>query len=119
MIRGVKNDFTQDDYMRLFDRRNLFASKEDCPEEAVVRFKSNIPDHAQVVLLGDVVRRTLQISRLLVHPQTINGVTYRQIPHPSGLTRNYNDPMMRWLVGSLLLELAMGDLPWERTDADT
>lgn len=62
----------------------------------------------QVVLLGDQVRRYFGLPRVLLHPIARDGVTYRQVPHPSGLNRFYNCPAQRALVAALLEELYHG-----------
>jgi hypothetical protein len=45
---------------------------------------------------------------LLVHPQEAAGVTWRQIPHPSGRNLWYNEPENRKVVELLMEELYVG-----------
>ena len=99
---------TEDDYLNLFDRRNLLLSNEDDPHIAGDAFRSTLEDGDQVILLGEAVRRALDLPKMLIHPITVDGVTYRQIPHPSGLNRFYNDAVARQLVATMLLDLVRG-----------
>lgn len=100
---------TEDDYLNLFDRRNLLVSNEDDPHIAADEFRSTLGSGDNVILLGEAVRRALTTSidlpKMLIHPITVDDVTYRQIPHPSGLTRFYNDSVARQLVAMMLLDL--------------
>lgn len=96
----------EDLYLVTFDRRNLLTSVEDNPYEAAVRFKSSLQEGDQVVLLGEAVRRSLDLPKMLIHPLTVDGITYRQIPHPSGRNRFYNNPSLKFLVGDMLRSLA-------------
>lgn len=96
---------TDEDYLNSFDRRNLLTSMEDDPAEAAKRFKSTLLSGDQVVLLGEAVRRSLDLPKMLIHPLTVDGITYRQIPHPSGRNRFYNDPALKFLVGDMLRSL--------------
>lgn len=59
------------------------------------------PRGTTVLVLGEEVRAAFGLPRLLIHPLTRDGVTYRQIPHPSGRTRFYNDPDCRALIKEL------------------
>lgn len=96
---------TDEEYLTAFDRRNLLTSMEDNPAEAAERFKSTLEKGDQVVLLGEAVRRSLDLPKMLIHPLTVDGITYRQIPHPSGRNRFYNDPALKFLVGDMLKSL--------------
>jgi hypothetical protein len=58
-----------------------------------------------VLLLGERVRRVMSVPKLLVHPQEVRGVVIRQIPHPSGRCRWYNDPMHKSIASVLMEEL--------------
>lgn len=58
-----------------------------------------------VVLLGGHVRQCFGLPKVLLHPVVRDGITYRQVPHPSGRTRFYNDPTQRAMVAILLEEL--------------
>lgn len=96
-------------YLKSFDRRNLLISMEDDPHEAAKRFRSSLEPGDQVVLLGEAVRRSLELQKMLIHPLTVDGITYRQIPHPSGRNRFYNDPALKFLVGDMLRSLIEGN----------
>ena len=95
----------EDDYKRLFDRRNLLQTNEDDPHRRAKEFKAGLTPGDQVVLLGEAVRRSLDLPKVLIHPLSIDGIIYRQIPHPSGLTRFYNTATTRWLVAQTLFDL--------------
>lgn len=99
----------EEQYLVSFDRRNLLTSMEDNPAEAAERFKSTLKEGDQVVLLGEAVRRSLDLPKMLIHPLTVDGITYRQIPHPSGRNRFYNDPALKFLVGDMLRSLVKGE----------
>jgi hypothetical protein len=107
------SSLTGDDYLKLFDRRNLLLSNEDDPHIAADAFRSTLNPGDQVILLGEAVRRALTTSialpKMFIHPITVDGVTYRQIPHPSGLTRFYNDAVARQLVAMMFLDLLGGE----------
>ena len=62
--------------------------------------KNKNVDH--VIILGRTVQRAFGLKPVLLHPQVVDGVEYRVIPHPSGRTLFYNDPVCRALVRSLL-----------------
>lgn len=109
LFAGGSPKWTQEDYLDLFDRRNLLTSMEDNPAEAAERFKSTLEKGDQVVLLGEAVRRSLDLPKMLIHPLTVDGITYRQIPHPSGRNRFYNDPALKFLVGDMLRSLVKGE----------
>lgn len=94
-------------YMDTFERRNLVrgipwdrtaakarAYEMSCEFEGTGRV---------VVLLGQEVRAAFGHPPLLIHPQVIGGCTFRQLPHPSGRNRWYNDPD-NLKVAELLLE---------------
>lgn len=102
------------DYMKVFARHNLLHSRtwdkrkvKDAAFAATFFTKPGVT----VVLLGDDVRRAMnlfnggKIQKILIHPQVVNGVTYRCVPHPSGRNLFYNDPIQRELVAMLLVDL--------------
>lgn len=80
-----------EEYEEAFDRRNLHTHDGD-----------SVPEGAHVVLLGEGVRAHFGIPKLLIFPQVVRGVTWRQIPHPSGRCLFYNDVVLREVVGQLL-----------------
>lgn len=88
---------SEQQYLRAFDRRNLSDGERP------------ILPGSTVVLLGEEVWRGVRvrydIPRLLIHPQVRCGVTWRQVPHPSGRCLFYNDPAQRALVSLMLAEL--------------
>jgi hypothetical protein len=93
-------------YMQAFDRRNLCAGGWSRREAREV-FEAMRPalEGRTVLLLGEEVRLATGVPRELVLPQVLGGVTYRQLPHPSGLCRWYNDEANRELAALLLEEM--------------
>lgn len=97
MIRLMRPDVTASQYALAFSRCNISSSPTFVKGETVV-------------LLGEDVRKRVEelygeIPRQLIHPTVRRGVTFRQVPHPSGMNRFYNDPTQRDLVALLLAEL--------------
>lgn len=99
-------------YTTTFDRVNLDSALID--SSSTQRFR----DASVIVLLGEEVRQHFGVPKRLIHPvlwelrsdyaypiKTVHKV-FRQIPHPSGRTRFYNDPVQRHLVSMMLRELA-------------
>lgn len=99
---------TQDQYLAAFDRRNLLPGKiwegTRPAREAAAKM---LPDLAgrTVVLLGQPVREAFAIPRVLIHPQVLHSVTWRQLPHPSGLNHWFNQEVNRVMAGMMLAEL--------------
>lgn len=105
-------------YRDAFDRRNLCAvvnsnrkiQREYAKAKAVLMM-NDIPQGATVVLLGrevldafnDVLSGTLY--PILIHPQVVDGITWRWLPHPSGRVTQYNDPVIRTLAGLMLADV--------------
>jgi hypothetical protein len=102
-------------YMHAFDRRNLFLNR--VPTTAAMRrviakgMVSTFPRGSTVILLGaDVLEcfatvLSAPLKKILIHPQVIDGITWRWLPHPSGRSTTYNDPVMRMLAGTLLADV--------------
>lgn len=97
------------EYLERFERRNLVRSK--LYDKTIARlnaadiFRELFGTGRTVVLLGRDVQVAFGHPPLLVHPQMIGGCTWRQIPHPSGLNRWYNNPENVRVVELLLEEL--------------
>lgn len=97
-----------EDYLAL-DRRNLFHKSTQWDAFAAGRaFQASLQPGETVIALGDEVRMALRLPRQLILPMTIAGVTYRQIPHPSGRNLFYNDPVNLTLVETMLRCLTSG-----------
>lgn len=94
------------DYVEGFDRRNLLRSLEWKPREARAAAEKLLPqlEGRTVIVLGAAVRDALRLPPVLVKPVVDRGVTFRQLPHPSGRCRWYNDPKHRKVAGLLLEE---------------
>lgn len=100
---------TRREYLDTFERRNLVARKTwdraSGREEAERVYAELWGSGRTVVVLGEAVRHAFGHPRLLLHPQVIGGVTWRQLPHPSGLNHWYNEADNRKVAGLLLEEL--------------
>lgn len=95
------------DYLRAFDRLNLVTGQRWSMPEArkeVERLRPQLAGRV-VVLLGQDVRLAFGVPRLLIHPQEVDGITFRQLPHPSGLNLWFNSETNRSLASMLLEEL--------------
>lgn len=94
------------DYVRAFDRTNLVIgpwSSSAARERAGVMAKELRGRTA--IVLGLEVARAFRLPRLLIHPQEIDGVVWRQVPHPSGRNHWYNNADNRAMVELLLEEM--------------
>lgn len=111
---------TMRQYVDSFERRNLVRGKEWDQLAARARAFEVVCElrgsGRTVVLLGNAVRDAFDwtlrngsqcesLPPVLVHPQVIGGVTWRQIPHPSGMNRWYNTEENRKVVELLMEEL--------------
>jgi hypothetical protein len=100
---------TWHDYMGAFQRANVcdLPILEGSGGRVVIPTKllKVLQLSSSVVLLGDRVRKHFGLPKQLIHPIIRDGVTYRQVPHPSGRCRFYNCPTQRELVAMLLEEL--------------
>jgi hypothetical protein len=92
---------TREEYLRI-DRRNLLSDDVPWDDEPGAFFARSLQPGDIVVALGDEVRRALGLRKQLIVPVARDGVTYRQIPHPSGRNLFYNDPVNTKLVERML-----------------
>jgi len=95
-------------YLDAFDRRNLVAGVWSMATARAVAENFDPPRGSTVVVLGAGPRDALRLPEGLVHPHVRGGVTYRQLPHPSGRNPWYNHPTHRLVAGLLLAELYAG-----------
>lgn len=102
-----KTGASKSQYLRAFERRNLVDGKRwDRGIAAAAAEKLfGAMQGREVVVFGEEPRRMLGLPKLLIHPVLLRGVTWRQLPHPSGRCLWYNDPDCRALVAALLAEL--------------
>lgn len=102
-------------YVKSLDRRNLLDGvlPGSGTDKALARTKANemlltFPEDATVVMLGlgvfDAFNACLggQLETMLIHPQVVDGITWRLLPHPSGRSTAYNSLVNRTLAGMLL-----------------
>lgn len=106
LLQTRRPEVTSRDYLRGFDRMNILDGPWDVEKARdVARALPSLLRGRTVVVLGDGPRRVLGLPRILVHPHYDRGVTWRQLPHPSGRNRWYNDETCRALAATLLDEL--------------
>lgn len=91
------------DYLRAYDRQNLCAGSWD-PREAARSAEVVLRGPGRVVVgLGVRVRKALGVADLAVGQTRIAGrVTVAALPHPSGLCRDWNDPVTLARVRAVL-----------------
>ena len=109
LLRIRLPDLTRSQYSRGFERINLVddmvwdrwkARDKAAQLPSLYRGRT-------IVLFGDGVRRAVGLPKELIHPIERDGVVWRQLPHPSGRCRWYNDPEARDLASSLLYDMFM------------
>jgi len=110
MMLAERTGATRAQYLAAFDRRNLLSTREWSQSDAQAAaheflLQTSLMTGRTVVLLGDAPRRAFGMRKLLIEPQKMDGVTWRQIPHPSGRNLFYNDMTCRALIAMLLEEL--------------
>jgi hypothetical protein len=107
MLRDRRPDVTRLEYLRGFERANLVNGiKWDRrkAEQAAVNLPSLYRGRT-VLVFGDGPRKALRLPKKLIHPVEQDGVTWRQLPHPSGRCHWYNNKECRALAALLLEEL--------------
>ena len=100
-------DLLRHQYLDGFERVNLVDGK-DFSMRLARQKAQEIVDKYQgrtVVVLGASTRAALKLPHKLILPMHRDGVIWRQLPHPSGRNRWYNDARNRELAASLLTEL--------------
>lgn len=110
LLRLKDDTITRRQYLNGFERVNLVRGLVWDRTEAD-RAASNLPSLYSgriIVVFGEECRRAIGLPKLLVHPIEQHGVTWRQLPHPSGRCTWYNDEEARDLAASLLIELYRG-----------
>lgn len=96
------------EWMRQTERQNLCNSRTWCPHEARARGETlwRTLEGRTVVLLGRAVLAALWLQpRPMLLWSVSSGVRWCSVPHPSGLCRDYNDPLVRLAVGLRMEEL--------------
>lgn len=112
MLQSRIPEVTRRQYLERFERRNLVPHK--LFDKKIAREYASKMEYElfgsgrQVVLFGADVAAAFGHPRLQIHPQMIGGTTWRQVPHPSGLNRWYNEGNNRVVVSMLLEELYRG-----------
>lgn len=96
---------TMAQYMGAFDRRNLVTGKWSLNRGRIAARSFRVPEGAEVLVLGSQTAIALGLPKLLVHPQDFMGAAWRQVPHPSGRCRFYNDKTQQLLVSLVLKDL--------------
>lgn len=101
----ARTGVSRKEYLEAFERRNLVtgvAWNAAAGRDSAARMRDGLRGRV-VLLLGRAVQQCFDVPPLLVHPQYIDGVTWRQLPHPSGRNLWYND-MDNIRVAELLME---------------
>jgi len=105
------------EYTRLFDRRNLLTGAlpshvtREYKRRCAQRLLDGIARGSSVLMLGTEVLEAISpllsspLERVLILPQVIDGCTWRLLPHPSGRSTYFNDPVIRTLVGLALADV--------------
>lgn len=109
LLRSKLPHLLRQDYLNGFERVNLVDSKlwsRRAAQQAAPGMVQRMAGRT-VVTFGEEVRLALGLPKLLLHPQQVHGVTWRQLPHPSGRNLWYNDEKNRDLAATLLAELYM------------
>lgn len=109
MLKSRQPDILRQQYLNVFDRRNLVVGRSFDKKLARVRAEQLYAEFwgtkRTIVLLGEEVRRAFGHPKELIHPQEIGGCTWRQLPHPSGRNFWYNVTKNREMAAMLLEEL--------------
>lgn len=124
MLRTRVPECGRRDYLDCFERRNLVTGAGWDKRLGVLeaqRISAELWGSGRViVLLGQDVRRCFGHPELLLHPQIIDGCTWRQMPHPSGRNFWYNEPenvkLAALLLEELYVEYRRGIVTTERTN---
>lgn len=112
LIQEVSPNFSETDYLRLFDRRNLGRHPVPKHPEGRARLWLNLEREfsgRRVVALGSAVRDasglngTTPIGEFLRTPRGL--VELAWLPHPSGMNRWYNSRENRAAAGKFLSSL--------------
>lgn len=92
------------EYCRLTERRNLLDARTWCYRAAAARVEDawSVLQGRRVIFLGASLRALMW--RPVTPPASwrrdeARDVTWSWLPHPSGLCRDYNDPMVRLIAG--------------------
>lgn len=107
MLNDARPDVSPSMYRTGFERRNMLDSKE-WDRSAAQAYSNTLRiglRGREVVVFGEEVRRVVGLAKVIIHPQTVEGVVWRCLPHPSGRCLWYNDPACRMLAGLLLAEM--------------
>jgi hypothetical protein len=96
---------TKAEYVRGFERVNLVIGEWDRVDaRAAADEFIRVHQGRRAVILGASVRTAFRLPPVLVTTVLHRGVYFRQLPHPSGRCRWYNDPKNRAVAGMLLEE---------------
>jgi len=110
-----RNGATVSDFVRTFERHNLLPNGEwtqATSRAAATRMISSLRG-ATVLLLGAAVRDAFRLPPVRIRPIESRGVVFRQLPHPSGRCRWYNEPRHRRIAGLLLEDLYKEAREWK------
>lgn len=98
---------TRAEYCRLIDRRNVLNARQwDLLAAAeALQDMEVVLQGRRVVVLGATVRNLLRLpATTLGRWQRSPRFEWCYLPHPSGLCRDYNDPLVRLIAGLIIEE---------------
>jgi len=109
MLADLDVSVTQDEFRRVFDRRNVLPGtqwRHTAAQRASTDVRAALRGH-RAVLLGSQVPHALSLFKGIIGAWYGSDLSfeYTCVPHPSGLCRDYNHPATRRLVGEILLDL--------------
>lgn len=107
MLHSKDPSIFRKDYIDGFERVNLVDDRvwnSFVAESNASRLPSRYAGRT-IVVFGEECRRAIGLPKMLIHPVEQHGVTWRQLPHPSGRNLWFNDPECYDLAASLLHEL--------------
>lgn len=92
------------EYCRLTERRNLLDARawDYCAAAERVHDAWRTLEDRRVIFLGATVLRLMRLPRVAPASWTLDkprNTAWSWLPHPSGLCRDYNDPVMRIAAG--------------------
>jgi len=104
MLKSRVPEVTRRDYLKVFDRYSL--------EEDAYHFRAALRGRVVVILGG--APYSLGLTNQLVHPQVVDGITWRRLPLPGD--RWYDDPRNRIVAAMVFESLYLSWLEMEKTD---
>lgn len=110
---------TFEDFLEKFERVNLLAVRQDTAEKgfefdleyaktSAMLLSMTLRLRPAVILLGRRVAKAFDLKDDYFAPLTINGAPAWIVPHPSGVSRWWNDPENEEKMRTFMIELVRG-----------